>query len=170
MEFDLRDIPTRQTLKEYSVFYPELDVTAVETYLLFLRAASEVFTVSDHHLSQFGLSRGKVTLLMLLIRNAETGLPPSELAARAGVTRGTITGLLDGLERDGLVERHDHPSDRRMYTIHLTEGGLALMQKLLPMQFMLISQMMSELAPEERTQLVELLAKIRKGVESIDAV
>jgi DNA-binding MarR family transcriptional regulator len=38
--------------------------------------------------------------------NLPGGLAPHELAKRAGVTRATVTGLLDGLERDGFLSRH----------------------------------------------------------------
>lgn len=42
-------------------------------------------------------------------------------AERSGVTRATITGLLDGLEKDDLVERQHRKDDRRMLSIHLTQ-------------------------------------------------
>eukprot|EP01034_Spumella_vulgaris_P017990 gene17990-22966_t len=53
-------------------------------------------------LAPHNLSEGKFVLLFLLHQMAE-GLSPHELADRAGVTRATVTGLLDGLERDGFV-------------------------------------------------------------------
>jgi len=47
----------------------------------------------------------------------EEGLLPSQLADKTELDRPTATGLLDRLERDGWIERHTEPSDRRMYRI-----------------------------------------------------
>ena len=75
---------------------------------------------------QFGLSVGRFSLLMILHRYSESELTPSDLAQRAGVTRATVTGLLDGLAdpkrfyytlndrvadyRAGCVPEHESPT------------------------------------------------------------
>src|SRR5688572_7998896 len=52
-------------------------------------------------LAPFGLSEGRFVLLFVLDA-ADDGLAPNALAEQAGVTRATVTGLLDGLERESL--------------------------------------------------------------------
>ena len=44
----------------------------------------------------------------------------------------TVTGLIDRLEKSGYVKRSDHPNDRRVYLIHLTEKGKRVAIKALP--------------------------------------
>lgn len=51
------------------------------------------------------------------------GLSPKELARTLDLTTGTVTALLDRLERAELVTRRAHPRDRRMLNIELTEKG-----------------------------------------------
>jgi DNA-binding MarR family transcriptional regulator len=41
-----------------------------------------------------------------------------------------VTGLLDGLERDGLVARNAHPTDRRATIVTLTDAGTRLLDRL----------------------------------------
>ena len=65
------------------------------------------------------LSEGKFVLLFLRHDRPEA-LLPHELAERAGFTRATITGLLDGLERGGFLARHDDIEDRRNISMHLS--------------------------------------------------
>ena len=48
---------------------------------------------------------------MILNRNPEEGLNPSDLAAKCGVTRATMTGLLDSLERKRLIRRESDQAD-----------------------------------------------------------
>jgi len=52
----------------------------------------------------------------------------SELAAQLGVRLSTMTGVIDQLEGKGLVERVDHPEDRRSLQVRLTPDGKKLYQ------------------------------------------
>jgi MarR family transcriptional regulator, organic hydroperoxide resistance regulator len=54
------------------------------------------------------------------------------LAAEANVTKGTLTGVVDTLERRGLVERERGQDDRRLVTVRLTGEGRALITDLFP--------------------------------------
>ena len=54
------------------------------------------------------------------------------LAAEAGITKGTLTGVLDTLERRGLVVRRRHDDDRRLLSVRLTDDGQALLTRLYP--------------------------------------
>jgi DNA-binding MarR family transcriptional regulator len=85
---------------------------------------------------------------------------PAELAEVAGVTRATMTGLVDTLERDGLVNREPDPQDRRMMSVNLTPKGHHLITDVLPNHFKMMGGMMSPLSEAERKVLVRLLAKI----------
>src|SRR5213593_666748 len=51
----------------------------------------------------------------------EDGLRMSELAARARLSKQTMTTMVRLLERDGLVRRSQDPTDRRAYRVQLTE-------------------------------------------------
>ncbi len=92
--------------------------------------------------------------------NCPTVRTPAELADMAGVTRATMTGLVETLERDGFVRREPAPGDRRMMSVHLTPRGETLLKELLPPHFRLMGAIMAPLTHEERKQLVRLLAKI----------
>ena len=93
------------------------------------------------------------------LREAGDGLSPHELAERAGVTRGTITGLLDGLERSGHVQRHAHDGDRRKLIVKLTPAGQTLAGELVGTHSRWIASLFSGFEAEERALLSRLLAK-----------
>lgn len=54
----------------------------------------------------------------------EDRLQVNELGKRAGLEPSSMTGLLDRMERDGLVKRKPDPHDRRANQIHLTQKGV----------------------------------------------
>ena len=58
----------------------------------------------------------------------EDGARPSELAAKAEVSRQAVTKILDDLERVGLVEREPDPADGRGVVVRYTPRGLAALQ------------------------------------------
>lgn len=164
--FTLRDLPKYEALLELARQYPALDITSVEACLMFLRTATDVYSVMDDHFEAYNLSMGKFTLLMLLKCSGD-GLAPSECADKAGVTRGTITGLLDGLEREQLLYRAPHPNDRRRTLVRLTEKGWHLLDTMLPDHFRLVADMLSELSEGEKRTLSTLLAKLRTGTLAV---
>ena len=92
--------------------------------------------------------------------SASTPLGRSIASTVASVSRATITGLLDTLERDGFVRREPDAADRRQISVHLTPAGQAFMHGLLPTHFQLINGLMGNLSEAERKTLVKLLHKI----------
>ncbi|MEB3268922.1 MAG: MarR family transcriptional regulator [Leptolyngbya sp.] len=163
----LRDLPKYEALLALAQRYPDLKITAVEACLMFLRTATDFYGVMDQHFGRHGLSTGKFMVLMLLKCAGETGLTPSECADRAGVTRGTMTGLLEGLAREGLIQRQTHPQDRRCTLVHLSDRGYGLLDGMLPEHFQTISALLSPLSVTEQKTLFSLLEKQRAGAVAI---
>jgi len=174
----LKDLPRYECLLEAAREFPELDPSAAEAFLHLLRTGDEAFGVTEQNLSSHGISQGRFSVLMLLWRgsqNSGTGTAgqlagprtPAELAEAAGVTRATMTGLVDTLERDGLVKREPDPNDRRMMSVILTNKGEKFLHKLLPGHFKAIAQLMGPLSETERKTLVRLLGKVQQQAAAI---
>jgi DNA-binding MarR family transcriptional regulator len=94
---------------------------------------------------------------------------PAELAEAAGVTRATMTGLVDTLERDGYVTREPDPEDRRMLSVRLTPKGDKFLQQFLPGHFKVTAAIMSTLTESERKTLVSLLVKVQQQIAALNA-
>src|SRR5260370_2784001 len=77
----------------------------------------------DGWADKHGLSEGRLRVLWALKAAPERQLPLGELADQLEVTPRNVTGLIDHLERDGLVERIDDPADRRLTYARLTMAG-----------------------------------------------
>ena len=93
-------------------------------YYLISRATLAVTTFLKKGFAEQGIHTIKPAYLgVLLALWLEDGLKANELGKRAGLEPSTMTGLLDRMERDGLVERRPDPKDRRAHKIHLTDGG-----------------------------------------------
>lgn len=157
--FELFDLPDSETLDRFRSRYPNLNVAALTTYLRLLRTAGDVLAGLDDYLGEHGLSQRRFFVLVLLARHPE-GLPVSALAAGTGVTCPTMTGVLDTLVRDGLVERHVSDTDRRQVVVTATDQGNALLGDVLPGHYDRVATTMGGLTGQEQEQLSRLLSKV----------
>lgn len=160
----LRDLPTPEILSKFSDRYPDADVTAISSFLHLLRVATDLSLALDTCLSKHGLLQGRWWVLILLMREETQTTTPSVLAEKAGVSRATMTGLIDGLEQNGLVERIFATDDRRSVFIHLTTAGQAKLDKVMPDYYRRLRQCMQSLDDEQRGHLHHMLDLINTGI------
>ncbi|HJX99574.1 MAG TPA: MarR family transcriptional regulator [Streptosporangiaceae bacterium] len=87
------------------------------------------------------------------------------LAAEAGVTKGTLTGVLKTLEKRGLARRRAHESDGRLVMVSLEPKGLGVIERLFPAFNMGEAFVSASLSEREKNQLASLLRTIIRAVE-----
>jgi DNA-binding MarR family transcriptional regulator len=98
------------------------DEVATTEALAALRVASHgLRTMMDRWLEHHDLSEGRLSVLWRLRAKGETTL--GDLAESLDVSPRNITGLVDHLERDALVERFADPDDRRATRVRLAPAG-----------------------------------------------
>lgn len=165
--FPLRDLPRYENLQAQAARYPTIDPLSTSVWVLLQRITSDFREAMDSFLSQHHMSRGRWLLLMLLNRDPSKPLNPCDLAERAGVTRATVTGLLDGLEREGLVAREPTAEDRRMLMIRLTSKGREYLDAILPDYFGRVRELLKPLPEREKRQLAVLLSRLGAGLEGV---
>jgi MarR family transcriptional regulator, organic hydroperoxide resistance regulator len=86
------------------------------------------------------------------------------LADEAGVTKGTLTGVVNTLERRGLAIRSRHPDDGRLVLVRLSPRGLAVIEELFPLFNEQEGFASSALTLREKDQLAQLLRKVTRTV------
>jgi MarR family transcriptional regulator, organic hydroperoxide resistance regulator len=77
-----------------------------------------------------------------------------ELAHEANVTKGTLTGVLDTLEKRGLVERRRRARDRRLVAVKLTDPGEILIADVFP-RFNREEQRVADLLTDEQREAMD---------------
>ncbi len=163
----LRDLPTPEVLEKFAERYPDADVTAIASFLHLLRVATDLSLALDACLSKHDLLQGRWWVLILLMREEHLSSTPSLLAEKVGVTRATMTGLIDSLEQSGLVRRVFDKADRRRVMIQLTEAGQAKLDVVMPDYYRRLRQCMQGLNESSRAQLQDILGLIHLGVPAL---
>lgn len=142
------------------------DPQAVLVAARLMAAGARIGQAGEVHFARFGLSTGRYRLLADLEDHGGEK-SPSRLAASLGVSRATVTGLVDGLEREGLVARRPSTEDGRGNVVILTARGADKLRDLAPEHFSRMEGLVGGLSPEERTTFLDLLARVVAGVDSL---
>jgi DNA-binding MarR family transcriptional regulator len=126
-------------------------------------------TYVDARLRANGASIARLRALRMLAAaeaDAEAAEPlrMRDLSEALGISARTATTVVDSLEREGLVERAPHPTDRRSVLLSLTDSGRVRHREAEKVDRVALAEVTSRLGPEERERLRELLGLIREVV------
>ena len=91
-----------------------------------------------------------------------------ELSKRMMVTGGNITGITDMLEREGLVERVDDPSDRRAWRVKLTPAGRRAFARMAREHERWIIEAFGALGAREMAAMAGFLGRLKTHVRSLE--
>jgi DNA-binding MarR family transcriptional regulator len=102
--------------------------------------------------------------LMAQLERAPQGLKMSELSQRMMVTGGNVTGITDGLEKEGLVVREVDPCDRRVFRVKLTTEGQKQFRRMAAEHEQWIIGLFEGMSTKQKNQLVELLGELKQQI------
>ncbi len=163
----LRELPSGEALRKLLPRYSGHQIEAMECYLLLLRAVNDMIQPVEALLAGKRLSRGRLSVLLRLLREHPTAVPAAVLAHDCGVRQATMTGLLQGLANAGLVRRKTCLRDKRVSQVTLTAKGFRLMDQLLPNYFTQLERLSAKMSPKERHCLIKLLRDFIDSVADI---
>lgn len=167
-EFAKPNSPDYQRLCQLAGKVKELDPDALMAFKAVHRVGIEMEAAMEEGLADYGMSSGRMRV-MALLHCEDVPMSHSEIADRTNVTKGTVTGLIDGLERDGLVQRQSCCGDRRVMQVSLTKDGDQRIRELLPPHLKRLSVIMGQLTKQEQRKLLQLLDKVRAGMAELKA-
>ena len=113
---------------DYIARHPNADPSATEVVINVFYTAELLYARMDRILQRLRLSRGGFNLLQIA-HGAGRPVSPTEIGEQLIVTTATVTGVLDTLQRRGLVTRTPDPVDRRRILIDVTPDGSALLAR-----------------------------------------
>ena len=131
-----------------------------------LLTAETLWNASRMFFGEWNLSPSQFNVLNLLHGHA-AGCTQSELSRQLIMHRSNVTGLIDRLEKRGLVRRADSATDRRAYRVALTPAGQKLVREILPRYYAAAEQIWGALPVRRTNQLVAELAQLSANTESI---
>lgn len=130
------------------------DTLALEAAAAVRTAFHAVERMRSHGAKGRGLSSGAMDILIRL--SAEDGLTIGDLAQSAGVSSRNVTGLVDTLERDDLVQRVPDRRDRRSVLVRITPAGQAWIESFRRPTQLAMAAIFRDFTPADLTRLRHL--------------
>jgi len=130
----------------------------VEAYLAFSR-------VGSRHIQSLGLTPGQFDVIAEL--EGTQGLTCAQLSDQTLTTKGTLTGVLDRLERKGIIRRGHVRGDRRATRVQLTPKGVDVFQAVFPVHAEFMRPFFAQALNASEVQVAKrLLRRVRDSFES----
>jgi DNA-binding MarR family transcriptional regulator len=133
-----------------------------------LRAADTVWNASRVFFERWDLSPSQFNVLNLLNLNPD-GLSQTDLSRQLIMHRSNLTGLVDRLEKRGLVARQEVAADRRAYRVVLTAAGRRLLREVLPRYYEEAAHVWDRLPACRAAELIADLQQVASNAQQIAA-
>jgi len=122
---------------------------------------------SGVHVRALGLTPSQFDIIATLGNTG--GMSCKELGEKTLITKGTMTGVLDRLEKKALLTRHESPIDGRSWIAKLTRKGQALFDDIFPAHLAHLSPLFTHFSDAELIVLCQQLNRLRAAFEPASA-
>ena len=157
--------PSINITSDFEVLYPNASARATECAMNLALTADLLEKRVGTLLQPFNLTPSS-GLVLSILANSESSLPPNEIADRLIVSRATVTGLLDSLERQSYIRRLSHPSDRRMILIEITDKGRQVADDFRLIVHQHEKHWLEVLSQTEQQQLIVALHRLQERLQN----
>lgn len=143
--------------------YPPEDKTEVDAIvetIIYLYTESRRLT--KEMASSYGLTGPQLTILKLLESFPDLSL--STLSERIRAQNSTVTGIVDRMEREGLVRRERSRADRRVVHLRLSDKGARLAREIQVEPMEIFRQALLHLSGDDQRDLLRILMKLQRAV------
>jgi DNA-binding MarR family transcriptional regulator len=150
---------------DLKVTIPELegvDELSAQVFRAFLATAKLHMHIMLRSLADCGSHPGQ--LMCLRVLTANDGAAQRDLADMLHVARPTVTKMLQGMEKSGLVERRPDEADQRLTRVYLTGAGRAAEKKTSVVAADYINATIATLPEADRRELARLLDKFGASI------
>ena len=135
---------------------PEPDLDLILESMIYLYSESR--RVMRALAEEYGLTGSQLLVLKLLEPRGQMSL--SALSEEMRAKNSTVTGIVDRMERDGLVARKRSDGDRRVVHLELTAKGKKLVNDVKPEPKQLFRALLEELPPRDAAELERIMTKL----------
>ncbi|MCS7269224.1 MAG: MarR family winged helix-turn-helix transcriptional regulator [Geminicoccaceae bacterium] len=100
---------------------------------------------------------------------AQPGIDATRVSALIAFDRSTIGDVLERLEGKGWIRRETSPTDRRVKLLYVTEEGSTVLRTVAPAVERVQARLLQPLSPDERSELIRLLARLVGLEQAVEA-
>lgn len=139
--------------------YSDLDQPRAEMMTKLFLLNDDLLEMKQKALAEHNISEGRL-MVLISIWGSSKPMTATDIADSIGVTKATITGLVDSLMKDNYIQKINCENDRRSVYLSLTDAGKSFLEVVLPAHSKKISDLARCLSDQETKQLLKTLNKL----------
>lgn len=118
---------------------------------------------SGQHIRKLGLTMSQFDVIATL--GNTRGMSCRDIGEKTLMVKGTLTGVLDRLEKKQLISRAENPQDKRSVLVHLTPAGQRVFESAFPAHLAYLEGAFKRLGKQRLATLQQELAALREALE-----
>ena len=154
-------------IKKHDGRYKSFHWPSMEMFLNLAYTYDVVSSDMSSRVTPYGITRAGFNVLRILSRSGSKSCKQNEISQIMLVSRANITGLVDSLSRQSLVERISDPNDRRVNMIKILPKGEKLLEALLPGYYKHMHEVSSVFTENDKKIFNELLKRLRNRTNDV---
>jgi len=138
---------------------------SLKLFIVLSRAFKAINEEINKHIQENGLNPTEFAVLELLYHKGDQ--PLQQIGGKILLASGSITYVVDKLEKKGLLNRVACPNDRRVTYAQISEDGRVMIDRIFPDHENRIHELMSTLTPDEKEEAIGLLKKLGLSIKDL---
>ncbi|MDE4086222.1 MarR family transcriptional regulator [Planococcus maritimus] len=138
---------------------------SLKLFIVLSRAHKAISEQTNQFFQENGVNPTEFAVLELLYHKGRQ--PLQKIGGKILLASGSITYVIDKLEKRGFITRVNCPTDRRITYAEITEEGEAFMADIFPAHEQKIHELTAALSPDEKEQAIELMKKIGLSIKDL---
>ncbi|MCP3029256.1 MarR family winged helix-turn-helix transcriptional regulator [Halobacillus sp. A5] len=145
-------------MDEHESYKQKKQDPSLKLFVVLAKAQRSIADLVKEDIQGYGLNTTEFGVLELLYHEGEQ--PLQKIGEKILLASGSITYVVDKLEKKGYIERVPCPNDRRITYASINEKGRELLHGIFPDHWQQIEKITAGLTTEEKKQAIELLKKL----------
>ncbi|MFD1170468.1 MarR family winged helix-turn-helix transcriptional regulator [Oceanobacillus caeni] len=138
---------------------------SLKSFVVLLKANKTLAELIKKDISSHGMRTSDFTVLEALYHKGKQTI--KQITQSVLINTGSITYVIDKLEKKGLLERTPCKDDRRVVYIQLTDQGVQLMEEIFPLHQQVIENVFEGVTDEEKKIIIDVLKRVGKKSEEL---
>lgn len=138
---------------------------SLKLFIVLSRAHKAISEQTNQFFQENGVNPTEFAVLELLYHKGRQ--PLQKIGGKILLASGSITYVIDKLEKRGFITRVNCPSDRRITYAEITDEGTAFMAEIFPAHEQKLHELTAALTAEEKQQAIELMKKLGLSIKDL---
>lgn len=138
---------------------------SLKLFIVLSRANKAIHEMTNQFFQDHGVNPTEFAVLELLYHKGRQ--PLQQIGQKILLASGSITYVVDKLEKRGYISRNACPSDRRVTYAEISEEGKLFMEEVFPRHEQQLHEVMSVLTNEEKDTAIHLLKKLGLSIKDL---